>query len=152
MGTNAVASTDLKRIQEIEQNVIACIDISAAIAEELSKIGMVDQQKVTELCTEFMNNIKAAQSLVHQAVLAHTSEKPFEANCYPALARAHLAYEKAQVIASHLQGMQQVLNPGGLLQASPGEGEGGPEAADQGPLPAIKQEAADEGAVAMEEI
>lgn len=51
---------------------------------------------------------QAAQQLILQAVSAPTAERSFEANSYTSLARAHLAAEKVQVVARHLEGMQQV--------------------------------------------
>ena len=40
------------------QRVVACIEIAAQVSDELSKIGAVDKEKTTELCAEFLNNIK----------------------------------------------------------------------------------------------
>jgi hypothetical protein len=42
------------------QKVISCIELASVVTEQLAPIGNVDKQRVVELCTEFLENIKAS--------------------------------------------------------------------------------------------
>ncbi len=42
------------------QKVISCIELASVVTEQLAPIGNVDKQRVVQLCTEFLENIKAS--------------------------------------------------------------------------------------------
>lgn len=105
-------STDrnfLNRIQEIERHVIESVEVAAAVMEELSKMGNTNRDRAVKLCAEFMGNIKAARTLIQQAVSATVPERKFEANSYLTTAKANLTQQKVEVVAMHLDAMLKIL-------------------------------------------
>ncbi|GAX79664.1 hypothetical protein CEUSTIGMA_g7105.t1 [Chlamydomonas eustigma] len=107
--TSATGPADLARIQEIEERVIRGVELASSVTELLSSIGNVDKDKVKQMCVDFLENMKTAQSLVQAALTKPAVERTFEANSYQAQARAYIAAEKVHTVQGYLSCMETCL-------------------------------------------
>mmetsp|Transcript_22595 Transcript_22595/g.67295 ORF Transcript_22595/g.67295 Transcript_22595/m.67295 type:complete len:153 (-) Transcript_22595:3327-3785(-) len=107
--SEVVSVKGIQDIQTIEEKVIGCIDIAAEVAEQLSKIGDADKDKVLKLCREFMANIQTAQVHVKEGIKKSVNNRAFEASSYHARTRAQIAIEKVAMVYGQIEAMEQVL-------------------------------------------
>ncbi|KAG2452537.1 hypothetical protein HYH02_002775 [Chlamydomonas schloesseri] len=116
------ATEDYKRLQQIEQKVISCIQIAAQVTEHFSRIGRTSELAgpVQQLCATYMTTIAEALQLVKDGAEASTAEHRLELHAYHALARAHINTEKLQVMRMHLQDMQAELEAAGVWDPAAG--------------------------------
>ncbi|KAG2445973.1 hypothetical protein HXX76_000576 [Chlamydomonas incerta] len=128
------ATEDYKRLQQIEQKVISCIQIAAQVTDHFSRIGRTSELAgpVQQLCANYMCTIAEALQLVKDGAEASTADHRLELHAYHALARAHINTEKLQVMRMHLQEMQAELEAAGVWDPATANGSGA--AAAGGPV------------------
>ncbi|KAG2501480.1 hypothetical protein HYH03_001258 [Edaphochlamys debaryana] len=136
---------DYKRLQLIEQKVIACVKIAAQVTDHFSRVGRTAELagSVQQLCASFMTTIAEALQLVREgAEAAAGGEHRLELHAYHSMARAHINTEKLQVMRMHLEAMQEELEAAGALGAGEGGagasgGEAGGAAGPEGPADGV---------------
>lgn len=111
-------SKDYQRLQNIEKHVSRCVEIAAEVIDLLAQEGTGEADNVPDkargLCAQFLENVKAAQDKVQEAVSETPTSRNFEqaAEVYEAVYRADSAEMKIKTIQKYLVRMQAALDAG----------------------------------------
>ncbi|GBF93474.1 hypothetical protein Rsub_06607 [Raphidocelis subcapitata] len=102
-------SEHYKRLQRIEQRVVAAIQTASRTVGELAKAAEADAALLVQLAGEFMAAVQDAQQQLLSAVQGAVAERSFEASVYHQMAAAGVTLEQVAAVDAHLSGLARLI-------------------------------------------
>eukprot|EP00210_Caulerpa_lentillifera_P007294 g6973.t1 len=104
-------SEDYERLLRIETLVLAAVDISRQVCEELSKNVDHDNSRLLHLCSTFSENIETAQNLILEAAKTNQRPRQYDADNYQELNQGQVSLEQLKAMQNCIAQMESTLAP-----------------------------------------
>eukprot|EP00191_Tetraselmis_sp_GSL018_P017704 CAMPEP_0177578334 /NCGR_PEP_ID=MMETSP0419_2-20121207/288_1 /TAXON_ID=582737 /ORGANISM="Tetraselmis sp., Strain GSL018" /LENGTH=141 /DNA_ID=CAMNT_0019066761 /DNA_START=121 /DNA_END=543 /DNA_ORIENTATION=- len=99
-----------KKLQGIEQKIVEAVELSGQTMEELSRMGKADREKLTQLCKQFLENVRDVKRSIRDAVLDSPAELVNRSSDYASKFAAETAASKVSVALMHVEAMEAALS------------------------------------------